>query len=208
MNKVKIGFEAINEDNFAAVVQLKPREDQADYVAPNVYSLAQAYVYREEGDVFPYALTCHGEVVGFLLLEIDLDGAYYLIWRLMIGQDHQGKGYGRQVIQQVIDLAKEAKFKVVQANYVKGNQAMEHLLKDLASRPLGKRPRRSSASTPFQHKESDSMEQNPRIKDIESRPFAIAEFDEKLWLAVIDQVTVDPDAAMTFRFKNGSEVTA
>jgi len=30
----------------------------------------------------------------------------------------------------------------------------------------------------------------------------------KLWLTVIDQVTVDQDGAMTFRFKNGSEVTA
>ncbi|WP_253952850.1 hypothetical protein [Streptococcus parasuis] len=46
------------------------------------------------------------------------------------------------------------------------------------------------------------------IKDIESRPLAIAEFDEKLWLAVIDQVTVNQDGAMIFRFKNGSEVTA
>ena len=46
------------------------------------------------------------------------------------------------------------------------------------------------------------------IKDIESRPLAIAEFDEKLWLAVIDQVTVYRDGIMTFRFKNGSEVTA
>ena len=46
------------------------------------------------------------------------------------------------------------------------------------------------------------------IKDIESRPLAIAEFDEKLWLAVIEQVTVNQDGAMTFRFKNGSEVTA
>ncbi|MDN4186089.1 MAG: hypothetical protein QY871_03325 [Dehalococcoides mccartyi] len=46
------------------------------------------------------------------------------------------------------------------------------------------------------------------IKDIESRPLAIAEFDEKLWLAVIDQVTINQDGAMTFRFKNGSEVTA
>jgi site-specific DNA recombinase len=44
------------------------------------------------------------------------------------------------------------------------------------------------------------------IKDIESRPLAIAEFDEKLWLAVIDQVTVDHDGTMTFSFKNGSEV--
>lgn len=46
------------------------------------------------------------------------------------------------------------------------------------------------------------------IKDIENRPLAIAKFDEKLWLAVIDQVTIGRDAAMTFRFKNGSGITA
>ena len=46
------------------------------------------------------------------------------------------------------------------------------------------------------------------IKDIENRPLAIDGFDEKLWLAVIDQVTLDRDSIMTFRFKNGSEVTA
>ncbi|MFA5513483.1 MAG: hypothetical protein WDA17_01010 [Sphaerochaetaceae bacterium] len=46
------------------------------------------------------------------------------------------------------------------------------------------------------------------IKDIKNRPLAIAEFDEKLWLAVIDQVTVDHDGIMTFRFKSGSEITA
>ena len=46
------------------------------------------------------------------------------------------------------------------------------------------------------------------IRDARKRPQAIDEFDEKLWLAVIDQVTVDRDNIMTFRFKNGSEVTA
>jgi hypothetical protein len=46
------------------------------------------------------------------------------------------------------------------------------------------------------------------IKDIGSRPLVIAEFDEKLWLALIDTATVARDGAMTFRFKNGSEVTA
>ena len=46
------------------------------------------------------------------------------------------------------------------------------------------------------------------IKDIENRPLAIDDFDEKLWLAVIDQMTVDRDGSMAFRFKNGSEVTA
>ena len=46
------------------------------------------------------------------------------------------------------------------------------------------------------------------IKDIESRPLVINEFSEKLWLAVIDTATVAQDSTMTFRFRNGSEVTA
>ena len=46
------------------------------------------------------------------------------------------------------------------------------------------------------------------IKDIASRPLVINEFSEKLWLAVIDTATVAQDSTMTFRFKNGSEVTA
>jgi hypothetical protein len=45
------------------------------------------------------------------------------------------------------------------------------------------------------------------IKDIESHPLAVTEFDEKLWLAVIDIITVGRDGTITFRFKNGSEIT-
>lgn len=46
------------------------------------------------------------------------------------------------------------------------------------------------------------------IRDIESRPLAITEFDEGLWLAVIDRVTVATDGTMTFTFRNGTEITA
>ncbi len=46
------------------------------------------------------------------------------------------------------------------------------------------------------------------IKDIASRPLVINEFDETLWLTVIDTATVTQDGTITFRFKNGSEVTA
>lgn len=46
------------------------------------------------------------------------------------------------------------------------------------------------------------------IRDIESRPLAVTAFDEKLWLAVVDQATVCRDGTMMFRFKNGSEITA
>lgn len=46
------------------------------------------------------------------------------------------------------------------------------------------------------------------IRDIGNRPLAISEFDDKLWTAVIEKTTIAADGSMTFRFRNGSEVTA
>ena len=44
------------------------------------------------------------------------------------------------------------------------------------------------------------------VRDIENRELAITEFDEKLWVAVIDRVTVGRDGTMVFKFRNGVEV--
>lgn len=44
------------------------------------------------------------------------------------------------------------------------------------------------------------------IRDIESRPLVLEEFDEKLWSAVIDRVMVDKEGGMVFRFRSGVEI--
>ena len=36
----------------------------------------------------------------------------------------------------------------------------------------------------------------------------LTEFDEKLWLTIIDMVTVHADGRMTFRFQGGTEIDA
>ena len=46
------------------------------------------------------------------------------------------------------------------------------------------------------------------VRDVESRPLVLEAFDEKLWLAVVDQVTVGLDGEIVFRFRNGAEITA
>ena len=43
-----IHFEAITEDNFDAIVQMK-RPPEENFVASNAYSLAQAWLYRDKG---------------------------------------------------------------------------------------------------------------------------------------------------------------
>ena len=37
---------------------------------------------------------------------------------------------------------------------------------------------------------------------------ALTEFDEKLWLTIIDTVTIHTDGQMTFKFQGGTEIDA
>lgn len=125
-----IKFVAINEDNYEAVLQLEVSEAQKKHVAPNVKSIADAYLYREAGDVFPYAVQDGEMVVGFILLDEDVEEKEYMIWRMMIDKNYQGKGYGRAIVQKVIETFKrDDRFDILIADYVKGNEAMANLLR-------------------------------------------------------------------------------
>ncbi len=45
------------------------------------------------------------------------------------------------------------------------------------------------------------------VREVENRPLVLESFDEKLWLAVVDLTTVHQNGTMTFRFRNGTEIT-
>jgi len=45
------------------------------------------------------------------------------------------------------------------------------------------------------------------MRDIRKRPLILAEWEESLWFAVIDQVRISMDGRMTFQFRNDSEIT-
>ncbi|MGE7365417.1 GNAT family N-acetyltransferase [Desemzia incerta] len=124
-----IEFVPVNEENFKDVINLEITENQKLFVAPNVHSLAECYLYRNNNDVFPYAIQDGNKVVGFLLLDIDEDEKEIMIWRMMIGKQYQGKGYGRATIRKVIQMSKEKnEYFTLIADYVKGNEVMGDLL--------------------------------------------------------------------------------
>lgn len=88
-----VALEPITDDNFKAVCELTVAPGQERFVAPNVWSLAEAYANQEYA--LPRAIVRDGEIVGFLMLEIDLTeekGRSYWLWRLMVGADHQRQG--------------------------------------------------------------------------------------------------------------------
>ena len=129
-----IEFVEINEKNYEAVLKLKvtDEQNQAKFIAPNVRSIADAYLYRKAGDVFPYAVQDGNTVVGFVLLDEDEEEKELMIWRMMVDRDYQGKGYGRTIVEKVMaQFEADDRFEVLIADYVKENVVMGKLLESL-----------------------------------------------------------------------------
>lgn len=132
-----ISFRKITEDNFAAIVQMK-RPDEEKFVASNVYSLAQAWLYREAGDVYPFAIYHEETPVGFMMLDEDLEERCLMIWRIMFPEEHQNKGYGTRAIKQIIQMAKDSgKYDYIILDYVPENVVAKHVYEKLGFLPTG-----------------------------------------------------------------------
>jgi len=135
-----VGLKEITEDNFYEVIELKVNDAQetSKFVAPNVRSIAECWLYRKNDDVFPYAVYDKDEVVGFLLLDLDKEEREYMIWRMMVDEKHQGRGYGRKIIEAAIEMAvKDKGYDVLVADYVEGNVQMKYLLESLGFKRTG-----------------------------------------------------------------------
>lgn len=135
-----ITFREITSDNYSQVLNLKitPEQEAAKFVSPVVRSLADAWFYREEGITYPKAIYAKDDLVGFIMYDLDTEEQQVFVWRFLIDQRYQGKGYGRQTIETVLAMAKEqAKITKVVADYVDGNEPMKKILLDLGFEETG-----------------------------------------------------------------------
>ena len=132
-----INFRAITEDNFDAIIRMK-RPDDEHFVASNAYSLAQAWLYRDAGDVYPFAIYDDDQPVGFMMLDEDADERCLIIWRIMFPVENQNKGYGTAAIREIIRLAKDSgKYDFLLIDYAPDNKIAEHVYTKLGFKPTG-----------------------------------------------------------------------
>jgi len=103
-----IHLRKITEDNFIDAFHLKLGEGQEKFVSHPIRSLAQAYVYRDQCQ--PFGIYHGDEMVGYVMVIYDYDIPEYDIWHMMIDVSHQGKGYGRSALEQVIAYIKTKPF--------------------------------------------------------------------------------------------------
>lgn len=115
-----VKLERVSTETFEKVVDLRVAPQQNNFVAPNVVSLAQAWLYYD--DARPYAILADDQVVGFVMLDWDEDERTVGIWRFMIAEQEQNKGYGKQAMELIIQMAKACgKIDLLHLDYVPGN---------------------------------------------------------------------------------------
>ena len=98
----------ITEDNFIDAFNLKLAPGQEKYVSHPIRSLAQAYVYRDQCQ--PFGIYFKGKMVGYVMVIYDYDVPEYDIWHMMIDEAEQGRGYGRDALDRVIDYIRTKPF--------------------------------------------------------------------------------------------------
>ena len=108
-------LEKINGKNVWDVLKLKPADHQKTFVAPNTVSIIEAYVAVTSGGyAFPFGIYEDTTPVGFLMVGFDAEDGWedapavvhgnYSLWRLMIDEAYQGRGYGRQAVRLALDF--------------------------------------------------------------------------------------------------------
>ena len=132
-----IHFRSITEENFDAILRMRRPEGEG-FVASNAYSLAQAWLYRENGDVFPCAIYHEDTPVGFLLLEEDAEERKLMLWRIMFPPEQENKGYGTAAVRLLISLARESgRYSELYLDCNEKNAAAMHIYRKLAFQPTG-----------------------------------------------------------------------
>ncbi len=110
-------LERINGSNVWDILKLTVSESQKNYVAANDISLIEAYTaITGNGYAFPFGIYDDEKPVGFLMIGFDVDDYWtdapeiargnYNLWRLMIDQAWQNRGYGKQAVQLALDFIK------------------------------------------------------------------------------------------------------
>ena len=103
-----VELKAITEDNFIDAFNLRLAPGQEKFVSHPIRSLAQAYVYRDQ--CRPFGIYADGKMVGYVMVIYDYDVPEYDIWHMMIDEAEQGRGYGGEALDKVIEYIKTKPF--------------------------------------------------------------------------------------------------
>lgn len=121
-----ITLQDIDRNNFDECIDLKPSEEQRKFMATNLYSIAESKflpgfvtkaIYNDE------------DMVGFAMYGVDPDDGNYWIYRFMIDERFQRRGFGVQGMQLIIEdiQSRTDRTDVIMLGYQPANEGAKKL---------------------------------------------------------------------------------
>ncbi len=108
---MNVTLREVTGDNGEAVLALRTSPEQEQFVSTVASSLREAAENPQDKPWFR-AVYAGDEPVGFVMLcwdveprPPDVNGPWFL-WKLLIDHRHQGRGLGREVVRQVVELVR------------------------------------------------------------------------------------------------------
>lgn len=110
-------LEKITGKNVWDILKLCVSEKQKNFVASNDISIFEAYTaITGNGYAFPFGIYEDDTPVGFLMIGFDTDDYWddapliakgnYNLWRLMIDNHYQNRGYGKEAVRLALEFVK------------------------------------------------------------------------------------------------------
>lgn len=130
----------VTKDNWQELARLKVREDQTNFVASNLHSIAEAQFGYDDPDdghwnMYPFGIYADdGTPVGFLMYGYNFSAPSMqaFIIRLMVDARQQGKGYGRFGMNWMLDrFGSDNRIRIVGIGYEPDNEAGRKLYASL-----------------------------------------------------------------------------
>src|SRR6266498_3429069 len=136
---MSLSIQRVNKDNWRELVKLKVHEDQTQFVASNVYSIAESQFGYEEPDgscweMYPFGIYDSETPVGFFMYGYNFFNHDFqaFIARLMVDQNHQGKGYGKFGMEKMLEIfCKDDRIQCVGISYEPDNDVARKLYANL-----------------------------------------------------------------------------
>lgn len=94
---LEVTLREITKENWRDIVRLKVAPHQEQFVTSNAASIAEAHFNPEVA--WFRAIYALDVPVGFLMLEDNAVQQEYFLWRFMIDEQYQGRGYGRKALE-------------------------------------------------------------------------------------------------------------
>ncbi len=129
-----VSLREITRDTVRTICRLEVAPEQRRFVASASVSIAEAHFSPE---AWFRAIYSGEEPVGFVMLSVLPEKPEYAVWRLLIGSEHQGKGYGSAAMRLVIEHVRSLGAAELLLSYVPGEGEPRAFYEKLGFAPTG-----------------------------------------------------------------------